>query len=151
MLKEGNSPHNSELLRRLLRAISRIRETVRKVTDPVNQDDIQRIIENVALTSEKRTGTSPVTSFSAAVRVTDWRSTEICDIDFGFGKLIAFRRLTSGIHGMTIAVYPRQGYRDIADGIEVDLLVEWKIAQGLSRDRKSYAGLTFWAKGHHNK
>ncbi|KAH8879498.1 hypothetical protein GQ53DRAFT_854561 [Thozetella sp. PMI_491] len=103
---------------------------IRKVTNSVSQEDVQRAVDGgVSAEENDAFRLDPM-----AVGVTDWRSTNICDIDFCFGKPQVFRRLSNGTHGMTIAVYPPQRLGASGGGIDFDLLVESEIVDSLTRD-----------------
>lgn len=72
----------------------------------------------------------PPTSFV----VTDWRSADMCDVDFGFGKPVAFWQLSDVVEHMTV-IYPPMGSNGNADrGVEVMLPFETHATDMLMED-----------------
>ncbi|KAI0899509.1 transferase family-domain-containing protein [Annulohypoxylon nitens] len=115
--------------------LSRIAVYIRQMTQDATQEALDKTVE--MLGSYRRQwalhpplAALPPTSFV----VTDWRSADMCDVDFGFGRPVAFRQLSDVVEHMMV-IYPPMGSNGNADrGVEVMLPFETHAIDMLMED-----------------
>lgn len=111
---------------------------IRALTNSVTQEDLIATLGAVAPVKDKTSLFTRVNSFAPGfILMTDWRETDICGADFGFGKPRAFRHLFEAdqiTEGLVI-VYPPRTDTDEDKGCEFAVSFEKEWVKELIEDK----------------
>ncbi|KAK1752772.1 omega-hydroxypalmitate O-feruloyl transferase [Echria macrotheca] len=106
---------------------------VRAMTDSINQAALDQALAMLAPVRDKTCLFTRVNAFPPlTTAVTDWRDAEICEVEFGFGEVAAFRHLFDAVtEGLVVVYSPRKGE---GEGCEFVVTVERDIVDAVLAD-----------------
>jgi hypothetical protein len=107
-------------------SLARIALFIRAITNSVGQHTIDEVLAKIAPIRDKSCLDMPLDSLPPlSFTTTDWRSSKLCDNDFGVGQAMAYRCLyDTVVENMVILYPPHRSNRAIDQGIEVMLPFE---------------------------
>ncbi|KAH8711859.1 acyltransferase [Phaeosphaeriaceae sp. PMI808] len=107
-------------------SLSQIAVFVRAVTNSVGQHTLDETMAKVAPIRDKSKLDMPLDSLPpTSFTTTDWRSSDLCNNDFGIGEPVAYRCLyNTVVENMIILYPPHKGYKARGGGIEVMIPIE---------------------------
>ncbi|KAH8646789.1 transferase [Xylariales sp. PMI_506] len=110
---------------------------VRKVTASTDQTNVQKTIEVITKAQNKASaGVNVAAAPPTAFLITDWRNMDVCSVNFGFGKPLAFRGLLNSAWGPSVIVYESRKIDLENEGIEFDVLVEEELVETFLQDEE---------------
>jgi hypothetical protein len=131
--------------------LSKLAMYTRQVTESVNLDMLNTVLEKVASVRNKQDLSINVDSFQPMSLLTsDWRKADFCVLDFGFGKPTAHRHLFGGVPLSQVVVFPpRVGPAGEDEGIEVQVTIETEIMSKMINDAEwsryfEFRGVDAW-------
>ena len=115
----------------------RVAGYIRRLTDSVTQEDLNRTLDEVAAVRDKTGLNIRIDSYPPmSILQTDHRDADVVEADFGFGKLLGYRhplgRVTEGL----VVVYPPRGGQGEDEGPEIAICYEKALAEGLTEDEE---------------
>ncbi|KAF9872898.1 hypothetical protein CkaCkLH20_09761 [Colletotrichum karsti] len=116
--------------------LTKLASYVRQMTNGVTQEMLFGALDSLAPIRNKQDLAIRINSFPPMTLVmTDWRDSDVCNSDFGFGKPVAFRHLFDTVtEGLAIVYPPHNGPAGDDEGIEVQVSFEKELQQQLVND-----------------
>ncbi|KAM0542102.1 hypothetical protein ACHAPJ_012965 [Fusarium lateritium] len=134
--------------------LSKLAMYTRQVTESVTLDTLNLVLKRVANVRNKQELSINLESFPPMSLLTsDWRKSNFCALDFGFGSPTAHRHLFGGVPLCQVVVYPpRVGPAGDDEGIEIQLTFETELMSKLINDPEwsgyfEFRGIDAWEKG----
>ncbi|KAL2170477.1 hypothetical protein VTG60DRAFT_4857 [Thermothelomyces hinnuleus] len=116
--------------------LSRLASYVRRLTDSVTQEDLDRTLDGVALVRDKTSLNIRIDSHPPmSILQTDHRDADIVSADFGFARPLTYRHLLDRITEGIIIIYPTRDNDPASDeGPEFSIAYEKHLAHDLIND-----------------
>ncbi|KAK0734707.1 hypothetical protein B0T26DRAFT_845136 [Lasiosphaeria miniovina] len=115
--------------------LARLASYIRSLTDGCDQAALDAALATLAPVRDKTVLFTRVNSFPPlTMATTDWRDTDVCGADFGFGKPVAFRHLFDAVTEGLVLIYPPRAAAGTDEGCEFVLMVEKEVVDGLMAD-----------------
>ncbi|KAK3987517.1 hypothetical protein QBC44DRAFT_372032 [Cladorrhinum sp. PSN332] len=117
--------------------LSTLAQYIRSLTNTVTEENLSAALSGIARIKDKTSLFLRTDSFPPLSNfVTDWRDTEPCEADFGFGKPAAMRFPFDTVTAGLAVVYPVRNTGREDEGSEFSIAVEKEIKQGLLEDEE---------------
>jgi hypothetical protein len=117
--------------------LSKLAGYTRQMTNGVTEELLGGALQMLAPIRNKAGLSVRVDSFPpGTLAVTDWRLSDVCTADFGFGKPVAFRHLFDKVvgEGLVIVYPPRNGPAGEDEGMELQMAFEKELTDQLIDD-----------------
>jgi hypothetical protein len=116
--------------------LSKLASYTREMTETVTQDMLDKKLQAFANVRNKQDLSIHVDAFPPmAMLISDWRYSNVCSFDWGFGKPTCYRHLFGGVPLCQVIVFPpHNGPAGDDEGIEIQLTFETELVEQLLRD-----------------
>jgi len=115
--------------------LSRLATFVRKLTSSVTEQTLDNTLTMLAPIRNRWKAHPSLDALPPLSFVlTDWRSSKMCDVDFGFGRPAAFRQLSDVVLENMVTIYPPLKSGDGTQGLEVMVPFEKHALEMLIQD-----------------